>query len=445
VRTLFVLILLLSTVGLGTKVSAQAQGPPGAVVEPWTLDAVLAAALAQHPVVEAAQARLSAAEGRRQTAKTLPNPVATYWAENLTLPGGSGAVIDRESSIYGTFPLEPFLQRGSRIAQAGGEVRAAQASVTAAQQRVAADAVHAFYRVALAQAAREAMRDNLTAIDEVVGYLRNRVAQGAAPEGDLIRAEVERDRADAELTMGDVELLRAQAALRPYLGDAGRVADIRVTAPDWAGETLTLAPMAEFTAHALSNRADLVAGRARTEAAAGALALEHSMVVRQLGASFGMKRTGGTNSMVGGISFTLPFFDRNHGEIQRATSEHQAAALETKWLERAIASEVEAEYQVAERLAARASSLQPSFLRRATESRQIALSTYQEGAMTLLQVLDATRALNDARLTFARVLAAANESLFDLGIAAGYDPKAAARLGRGSPRPATTRADGGSR
>ena len=169
------------------------------------------------------------------------------------------------------------------------------------------------------------------------------------------------------------------------------------------------------------------------------------MVVRQLGASFGMKRTGGANSMVGGISLTVPLFDRNQGEIQRATGDRLAAELETQWMERAIAGEVEAEYQVVERLAARVTSLQPTFLRRAEESRQIALSTYQEGATTLLQVLDASRALSEARLTYARVLAAANESLFDLGVAAGYDPKAAARLGRNSSQPAPTKADGGSR
>jgi cobalt-zinc-cadmium efflux system outer membrane protein len=443
VRTLLISIFLFGSVGTG-GISAQAQGPPRSTADPWTLEAVVTAALAQHPVVEAARAQLSAAEGRRQTAQTLPNPVATYWAENLTLPGGS-SVMDRESSIYGTLPLEPFLQRGSRIAQADSQVRAVQASITAAERQVAADAVHAFYRVALAQAALGAMRDNLAAIDQVVVYLRNRVAQGAAPEGDLIRAEVERDRADAELTMADVELLRAQAALRPYLGEAVRIVDVGVTAPDWAAGKVTLAPMAEFTTHALSQRADLVAGRARTDAASEALALERSMVVRQLGASFGMKRVGGINSMVGGISFAVPLFDRNRGEIQRATIEHLAAELETKWMERAIASEVEAEYQVSERLGARVTSLQQTFLRRAEESRQIALSTYQEGAATLLQVLDASRALNDARLTYARVLAAANESLFNLGIAAGYDPKAAARLGRGSAQPAATRADGGSR
>jgi outer membrane protein TolC len=200
--------------------------------------------------------------------------------------------MDRESSIYGTLPLEPFLQRGSRIAQADSQVRAVQASITAAERQVAADAVHAFYRVALAQAAawsdaRQPRRDRSSCCLSAQPR-----AQGAAPEGDLIRAEVERDRADAELTMADVELLRAQAALRPTSARPVRIVDVRVTAPDWAAGKVTLAPMAEFTTHALSQRADLVAGRARTEAASEALALERSMVVRQLGASFGMKRVG---------------------------------------------------------------------------------------------------------------------------------------------------------
>ena len=114
-------------------------------------------------------------------------------------------------------------------------------------------------------------------------------------------------------------------------------------------------------------------------------------------------------------------------------------------MERAVAGEVEAEYQVAVRLAARVTSLQPTFLSRAEESRRIALGAYQEGATRLLQVLDASRALSDARLMYARVLAAANESLFDLGIVAGYDPRTAALLGRGPTRSSATNAQGGSR
>jgi len=441
VRSSFMWILLFGAVGFGASVSAQTAGPPA---QAWTLDAVVAAALAQHPLVEAASAQLASAEGKRQTAGNLPNPVATYWFENLSASDRAPAVLDRESSIYGTLPLEPLLQRGARIAQAQGEIHAARASVSNAEQRVAADAVHAFYRVAVAQASLDAMRDNLTAIDQVVEYLRNRVAQGAAPEGDLIRVQVERDRAEAEVTMADVELIRAQSTLRPFLGDGTRLDSLRVAAPDVSRESVTLAPLTEFTTHALAQRADLVASRAKGEAAAGALSLEHSMVVRQLGASFGMKRSSGVTSMMGGVSFTVPLFDRNRGEIKRATADQLAAELEIRWVERVIRSEVEAGYQVAERLAARLVALQPAFLSRAEESRRIAIGTYQEGATSLLQVLDASRALSDARLTYARLLAATNESLFDLGVAAGYDPRAAARLGRGPSVPSPT-ANGGAR
>ena len=125
----------------------------------------------------------------------------------------------------------------------------------------------------------------------------------------------------------------------------------------------------------------------------------------------------------------VPVFDQNRGEIQRATSERLASDLETQWLERSIVADIEAEHQAADRLAAQAAALQPTFLSRAEESRRIAVGTYQEGAASLLQVLDATRALNEARVVYARVVAAAQESLVDLRFAAGYDARTAATIG----------------
>jgi cobalt-zinc-cadmium efflux system outer membrane protein len=427
----------------GTTVTAQTSPPPPATRTDWTLDDVLTAALAQHPLVEAARADVGAAEGSRQTATAFPNPVATYWTENAPFPGQDlPSGLDRESSVYATLPLEPFWQRRSRLAQVNGEVRAAQAAVTSTEQHVALDAARAFYRVALAQASVEAVRENGAAVEQLVSYLRARVAQGANPEGDLIRAEVERDRVDTDVTLAEVDLLRAQAALRPFLGDTGpALAALRVTGLSVARESVSLAPLNEFAAHAVQQRADLITGRAKVDAAAAAIAVERSLVVRQLGATLGVKRTAGTNAMVAGISLTVPLFDRNRGEIQRATGERLAAEQELRWLDRTIKGEIEGAYQAAQRLVAQVAAVQPTALSRAEESRRIALAAYQEGAATLLQVLDASRALTDARLTVARLVVAANESIFELGVAAGYGAQAAARLGRSpSPRP-----EGGSR
>jgi len=428
-RTSLFCLVVFGIAGAGPGVSAQAIGPPQSVGKVWTLEDAVVAALAQHPIVETARAQLTAAEGQRITAGVFPNPMATYWVENLSFSNRTAALLDRESSIYGTMPLEPFLQRSSRIAQAENEVGAAQASVGVAEQRVAADTAHAFFRVALAQAAQEAATDNLTSIDQVVDYLRNRVAQGATPEGDLIRAQVERDRAATELTMADVDLLRAQSGLRLFLGSAAGAGRVRVAVPDWSRARAPVPPLAEFTTYALAHRPDLLASRAKAAAASSAIHVERSMIVRQLGASFGYKRMAGTNGMVGGVSMAVPVFDQNRGEIQRATSERLASELETQWLERSIVAELEAEHQAADRLAAQAAALQPTFLSRAEESRRIAVGTYQEGAASLLQVLDATRALNDARVVYARVVAAAQESLVDLRFAAGYDARTAATIG----------------
>ena len=425
--------LLFGCVGslvVGTTAAAQTSLPPEARTD-WTLDAVLTAALARHPLVDAARAQVTAAEGSRQTATTLPNPIGTYWMENTRFPGqGSGSNLDREISAYATLPLEPFLQRASRSLRAGADLRAAEAGVTRAERTVALEAARAFYRVALAQASLDAVRENRAAVEQLVEYLRTRVAQGASPEGEAIRAEVERDRAETEVTLADVELLRAQAALRPWLGvDGTPLAMLRVMSPETAEIGTPLAPFADFATHALAGRPELLATRAKLDAATGTIAVERSLLIRQLGATFGFKRTAGTNAMVAGVSVTVPLFDRNRGEIQRATGEQLAADQEIRWLERAVSGEVEAAYQAAVRLVRQVTALRPTFVRRAEESQQIALGAYQEGAATLLQVLDASRTLTDVRLTYARALVAANESVFELGVAAGYDAKTAARLG----------------
>jgi outer membrane protein TolC len=126
---------------------------------------------------------------------------------------------------------------------------------------------------------------------------------------------------------------------------------------------------------------------------------------------------------------TVPVFDRNGGEIRRATGDEIAADADTRWLERTVVSDLEGAYDATARLTAQVAALQPAFVQRAEESRQIALGALREGAATLLQVLDASRAVIDARLTYTRAQVAASQSLFELRVMAGYDAKTAASPG----------------
>jgi outer membrane protein TolC len=58
-------------------------------------------------------------------------------------------------------------------------------------------------------------------------------------------------------------------------------------------------------------------------------------------------------------------------------------------------------------------------LQRAEESRRIAEGAYREGATSLTQVLDAARALVDARDVYYRAVFARNQSLIELNAAIG--------------------------
>lgn len=438
----FIMVLLLNTLYVHR---AGGQNSPAGRAErrQLTLPMVIQAAARAHPVVLAAEGRLRAARGNRATAGTIANPVLTYQVENAGFPGRTPpAGVEREISTYATLPLEPFWQRGSRVGRANSEVEAAEAQVILARRTIALDAARAFHRTALAQASVAASTDVVLSLDSLVRYTGTRVREGAAAAGDLLRLQVERDRVATEAALQEAELALARAALRPYLDDDSTapdevaVNDLRV-ADDVTGVTanavLTGSAAALFglrgrlsrdrlTSNALATRPDVLAARASARAAASDVSLQHALTVRQLGATFGSKNTGGTSSMIAGLSVPIPLFDRNRGEVQRAQGERTAVEQELRWAERRAFAEVLGAYDAAEILTTRVDALQRDFLARAEASRRVALAAYREGAVPLLQVLDATRTLADARLIYLRARYAQQDAVLALHVAAGFDP-----------------------
>ena len=413
----------------GTDVHAQTPAQAATPPKEWAFDDVVRAAISQHPLVEAARDRITAASGTRQTAGSFANPVATYWMDNSAFPGPSPTVgLSRETSTYVTVPLEPLFQRAPRIHRAEADVRSAEIALLAARREVALEAARVFYRVALAQVPLDVLEENRRGIERLVSYNQSRVTEGATAEVELIRVQVELDRAATNVALSEVDLAKSRAELWPFLSagpPSGALAPLRVVVPSGGSARTLLAPVNTFVTQARERRSEVLSAGARVSAASAETAVQHALTVRQIGATFGFKRTEGDNSMIAGLSVPVPLFDRNRGEVQRATGELLAARQELAWTERIVAAEVEGAYYAAERLSAQVSTLAPSFLDRADEANRITLGAYQEGAATLLQVLDAARALADARLTYSRAVLAQHESLFDLAMASGDEPETA--------------------
>lgn len=384
-----------------------------------TLRTVFDSILKNHPGLQAANARVDAARGQRRSAGALGNPVLSYQVENTAFPGGRAPLgLDRETMFMATLPLEPLIQRSPRVRQADAAINAATADGQAARARLAMDAANAYYRVALAQVAAATARDLAGWLDSVVAYNRNRVKEGAAAEVDLMRSETERDRALAEATMREADLARARADLTAYLGDP------RSTSTGFA-VIVESVPLALPAGSGAGVRPEIRAARDRIAAASSGVSLEQLMTVRQFGAMFGLKQTAGTSSMIAGLSFPVPFFDANRGGIQRAAAEREAAAFELAALERTTNAELAGAIEVARLLAERATVLATGgangFLARAEEARRITLGAYREGAVPLMQVLDAARAWSDARVTFYQILYAQHQSVLALLTVQGAD------------------------
>ena len=419
---------------LGFAPVSPAQSPE--VATGLTLRAVLDSVRYNHPAFRGADSRVRAAEGSRVTAKSFGNPILGYLVDQTPFPGGRPIVgMEREAMATATLPLELLFQRGPRVTRANADVRAAEADANAARQKLAVDAASAFYRAALAQVQSATTHELVGWLDTLVAYNRVRVNEGATAEADLIRSEVERDRLASEASMQDAELAQSRATLGAYVSDDRESRQLPSAIVD--DMPLPMPTSTPTTSHGgishdgrlsqssllIDARPDVRAARERVAASNAAVAGERSMFVRQLGATIGTMQTGHTTSMIAGVS--LPLFDQNRGEIQRARAERDVASFELAARERAATADIRGANAAASILAERASYLarhdSTGFLARAEQSRRIALGAYREGAVPLFQVIDAARLWADARMTYYRTIVAQHQSVLSLLVAEGLD------------------------
>lgn len=420
--------LLLALTALTAKSGASQVPSQASEPRPMTLIELLDRVRTRYPGVGAVDSRVDAARGARRAAGVFPNPVLGLNLENARLPGRAPAVgMDRETMATATLPLEFVYQRGARVRRATAELDAARAEGTAGRQRIALDAVHAYYRAALAQIEVSVAQDLVAWLDSLVAYNRSRVTEGVLGESDLLRAELERDRALADLTLQQTMVIEAQAELDAFSGDSAAARSGRGTV--WTPDAPIPIPVT-----VPATRAELQAARARVSAAGAGVGVAHSLLIRDLSAMAGLKRSVGTTTLLAGFSVPLPLVDQNRGDIARARAEQSVATFELAATERRVRAELTAALESSRLLAKRVDAMRgPAdslgvgqgarvrYLLRADEARRIALGAYQEGAVPLFSVLDAARTWGEARTTYYRTLYAQHQSVIGLLAAHGLD------------------------
>jgi outer membrane protein, heavy metal efflux system len=386
----------------------------------FNVDSVMAMVRRSNPRIGAAIESLRAAQGARRTAGAWTNPMLTYQVENTGFPGQSSPLgLDRETSAFAMLPLEPAYQLRSRAARASAEVRAAAADARSTRREITLQAVATFYSTALAQVEVAALEDTRAWVDSLVRYTGARVTEGAAAEVDLIRLEVERDRAETDLALARVDFARSRAALASLIGSNDFAIDFPSAVEDATSRSIPELQVA--LAAARKWRPEIAAADARVAATSSGVALERRSLVRQMALMTGVKSTGGTRSMMSGVSMSVPLFDQNRGEIQRAEAQRRGAALDRLAAEREVVADVTATVAAVETLSAQLSRMQGGLIRRAEEARRVAEGAYREGATPLTQVLDAARTLAEARQLYYRALFGREQAVIELNSSIGAD------------------------
>jgi len=391
-----------------------------------TLDEAVALLRRQSPELLAGALKVRAAQGDVTTARLYPNPTLSFGAGNFPIgrtnpPGiGAGDTVNEQVGIGQELVL--WGKRGERIAAAHGRMAAAGAERADLDRRLVFEVRARFVRTLVAGERLRLARENLTHYRETVRVSRERADAGEISAAEFDKIALEQRGFEHEVADAEVERRQAVAELLPLLGldvaDLVPVGELRLPAARTDTDTLV--------SEALRRRPDLTAAEREAEAAEAALRLARAE--RWPNVTVGVQYTHDefqvagnlANSLGANFSLPLPLVNRNQGEIQRAEAEALIARHEVQKLRLGIPQEVRTavtSYTVA---GERVRRFEQAFLRQSEDARRAAEVSYREGAISLLEFVEAER-------TFIQTQRDHLDALLD-GYTAAFDVTRAAAL-----------------
>ena len=388
--------------GAAGAARATAQGSP-------TLHDVLEIALRRNPDIVQAKLRVDSAHGERRIARALPNP--TY----VGIPGNP-----YQYSIALPLDLSPERLYRTRAARQGEA--ATQAARRDAMRQVVFNVRQGFYDLLLADAQRQIALEQRDIVRQLLSADSVRLRAGDIPERDLVRSELEFARAEAALTRADAGVRAARLALQALMGVTDPDTGFTVTGELQAVPALT-EPLDSLLPLALNNRPDIAAAQEQVDQSRSLKALATaglfpvplvSVVYQNAPFESGLR-------YAFGIAVPVPLFYWNGGERERANAGLLSAEVTVQRTRVQIESDVAvalANFRSARVLAER---YQAGLLEKSATALGTTRFAYQNGAASLLELLDAIRTYGDTRSEYYGAVHDSWVAAYGLSRAVGVD------------------------
>lgn len=374
---------------------------------PLTLDAAVALAVRNSPLLDADSARVVATRDDAVRAGRLPDPELSVGIANLPVQGpgaftaGADAMTMRTVGLMQRIPARAVRDAERALARAG--VDAAAAARIAAAENVRQSVATAWISRWAADRRRALLAELRDEATTAVDASRARLAGGTGSASDALAARGELAALDARIDAAESADNAAQAELSRWLGDAA----VRPLADPSDFSALPVAP-ARLLAQ-LDRQAALLLWSARERAADAAVDAARAGKKPQwsIAASYGVRAAGLPDMAMIEVGLSLPLFAGNRQDraIGARLAERDAVADEHEDALRAQRSSVEQELAQWQGWTRQVQRFRDQRLPLARDRTRAALAAYRGGG-ELRDWLDARRDEIDLRLAYADALEA---------------------------------------
>ncbi len=372
----------------------------------------------QSPRAQVADEQTTVAQAQVRQAGLGLNPRLYLQSEDLhPWDNGFSFANDTEDYAYVSQTFELDGKRGKRVALAKANVRRSEVERDLRKRQIAAEVAAAYWTAVADRKIAGLLEEDMSAVDAMVTYHRERVDAGAMRGVDLIRMQIERDRIFVSLQGARRDAAVAETELYRQIGRPTRKG---VVLTDDIRSTEAL-PAVDLQA-ALAQRLEVTAAQDAVAAADADVRLQRANGVPDPDFFAGYKRDVGANTAYAALQVPLPFRNRNQGEIARAEAQVRVARASLEATQLAVRAEIEAAEESYRRETEIVRDTLPGMRERAKQNLEIETQAYRLGGVDLLRYLDAERTELDVEVMAIRTLGEFHQSAVRLQMATGVQP-----------------------
>jgi cobalt-zinc-cadmium efflux system outer membrane protein len=283
----------------------------------------------------------------------------------------------------------------------------------------------AFVQTLQEKAIRDLARENLSYYDHLLDVNRERYKAGAIAQVDLDRLELQRVTYESDLQTAEVNLRTAKIQLLTLLNDRTQVEQFDVSGPfDFSTQ---IAPLDDVRQTALDARPDLRAAlqsvdKARTD---HRLAIANGSTDPTLSAWYTHNSSNnnpfGINTVGVSVGIPLRIFDRNQGEKLRTQLDIDRNAKLADAAKAQVFSDVDSAYATVTSTVTLLQPYKDRYLDMASRVRDTIAFSYEHGAASLLDFLNAQADYRSVQVNYLNLVASYLNAASQLNLAVGRE------------------------